>query len=522
MEQKAKCLGALDTKRFAPATVRDEIRRNLIRKLRAGEKLFPGIVGFEESVIPQVVNALLARQDIIFLGLRGQAKTRLCRLLAEFLDEETPAIAGSPLREHPLAPVTERGRERVEREGADLPIEWIPRVARYGEKLATPDVTMADLIGDVDPLKAAHKKLDLSSEDAIHFGIIPRMNRGIFAVNELPDLAPRIQVGLLNILEERDIQIRGFPVRFPLDLVLVFTANPEDYTNRGSIITPLKDRIASQILTHYPRTIEDARSITGAEAYLERGGGLSRVEIPEWMADIIEEVAFRGRDSEYVDQKSGVSARLPIAAREVLVSQVERRLVRDPRAAPVPRVVDLTQLIPAITGKVELVFEGEQEGTLKVARHLVGTACRTVFDRRFPDVMREGSEVERPRGRKGSGGRGAPARPASKRAEEETAETPPEPRNDRYKPILDWFAGGKKLELSDDLDDEAYCKALEAVPGLSVIAGEFLPARSRAERAAVMELVLEGLHQHSLLAKEDVASRASYSDMLGVMLEGMK
>lgn len=399
-------------------------------------------------------------------------------------------IEGSALREHPLEPLTEASRARVKTEGDDLPIEWLTPEDRYGEKLATPDVTMADLIGDVDPLKAAHRKLDLSNEEVMHFGIIPRMNRGIFAVNELPDLAPRIQVGLLNILEERDIQIRGFPVRIPLDVLLVFTANPEDYTNRGSIITPLKDRIASQILTHYPKTIEDAREISKDEAWTERGSELPRVEVPDFIAEIIEQIAFKGRDSEYVDQKSGVSARLPISAHELLVSQVELRMLRKASTSPTPRLVDLAAVLPAITGKVELVYEGEQEGAIQVARHLVGTACCNVFDRHFPDAIREGSDSKL--------------------------------KNDRYKPTLDWFAKGNRLEISDDLDDEAYCTALDKVPGLGDLVKEFLPSKSLLVRAAAMELVLEGLHQHSLLAKEDVMSGAAYSDMLGVMLEGLK
>jgi magnesium chelatase subunit I len=490
MERQPRVLGDLDPAAHPAVSVREEVRRNLIAKLRAGERLFPGVVGFEESVVPQVLNALLARHDIIFLGLRGQAKTRLCRLLVDFLDPEVPVIAGSALREHPLAPVTEASRALVREAGDDLPIEWLPRAARYGEKLATPDVTMADLIGDVDPLKAARRKLDLSDEEVIHFGIIPRTNRGIFAINELPDLAPRIQVGLLNLLEERDLQIRGFPVRFPLDVLMVFTANPEDYTNRGSIITPLKDRIASQILTHYPRSLEDSRTITRGEAWIERGG-LPAVEVPDLLLDIIEEIAFRGRASEYVDQTSGVSARLPIAARELLVSQVERRLVRQPGAKPAARLIDLMQVVPAITGKIELVYEGEQEGALRVARHLIGSACRAVFDRLFPDVIREGSE--------------------------------PQLKSDRYKPVLDWFSGGNRLELSDDLGDPEHLRALEGVPGLTALAAEFLPGLAAPlARAAGMELILEGLHQHSLLAKEDLATGASYSDMLGIMLEGLK
>lgn len=513
MKSKPCRLGELDLERHRPLGVRDEIRKNLIGKIRAGGRLFEGVVGFEDTVVPQVVNALLARHDIIFLGLRGQAKTRLCRLLVELLDEEVPAVVGSPLREHPLAPVLDQTRARIADAGPDLPIEWIPREARYGEKLATPDVTMADLIGDIDPLKAAHRRLDLSDEQVIQFGIIPRTNRGIFAVNELPDLAPRIQVGLLNILEERDIQIRGFPIRFPLDVVLVFTANPEDYTNRGSIITPLKDRIASQILTHYPRTLDVARAITEKESWCSRDDGLPAVRIPEFLLDVLEEIAFSGRQSEYVDQKSGVSARLSIAAREILVSQVERRLIRSPSAEPVPRIVDLMQVAPAVTGKVELVYEGEEEGSLKVTRHLIGVACRKVFDRLFPDAMHDGDDSPAPN---------ASPNAKSQRARQAMKQKPP--RSARYKPVLEWFGQGKRLELSDESSDADHAAALEQVPGLARLVEEFLPssASSRAVRCAAMELVLEGLHQHSLLAKEDLATGASYTDMLNVMLEGLE
>lgn len=465
--------------------MRDELRENLRRKLEAGSNLFPGIVGYEETVLPQLINAILARHDLILLGLRGQAKTRLCRQLQELLDDETPVIPGCPLRSHPLQPLGTFAEQRIAEAGNDLEIEWLPRSARYAEKLATPDVTMADLIGDIDPLKAAHRKLDLSDEEVIHFGIIPRSNRGIFNINELPDLAPRIQVGLLNILEEQDVQIRGFPVRFPLDVVMVFTANPEDYTNRGAIITPLKDRIASQILTHYPRNLDEARVITSSEAWLDRGG---EVTVAPFLADICEEIAFQGRDSEYVDQTSGVSARLPIAARELLVSQIEARALRNEGTAARGRVLDLVQVIPAITGKVELVYEGEQEGPAKVARHLMGNACRVVFDRMFPDVMRDGEDAE---------------------------------QAGHYKPILDWFAAGNQLDLTDALTDKEYELLLSGVPGLADAVREFAPD-SGDDSAALMELVLEGLHQHSMLAKEDLVTGASYSDMLGIMLEGLQ
>ena len=490
MSHQARVLGELDRAAHPYVGVREEIRRNLRSKIQSGEVLFPGIVGFDETVVPQVVNALLAHHDIIFLGLRGQAKTRLCRLIVELLDDAVPVIRGSALREHPLAPLTSASRALVDEAGDDLPIEWLPREARYGEKLATPDVTMADLIGDIDPLKAAHHKLDLADEEVIHFGIVPRTNRGIFAINELPDLAPRIQVGLLNLLEERDLQIRGFPIRIPLDLLMLFTANPEDYTNRGSIITPLKDRIASQILTHYPRSLEDARAISESEATLDRGKDTVDVHVPEFLHDVVEEITFGGRESEYVDQKSGVSARLSIAARELLASQVEQRALRNGGQSAVARLVDLGQLIPAITGKIELVYEGEQEGALQVARHLVGTACRRIFDRHFPDAMQEGSENQ--------------------------------PKSARYKPILDWFSSGNRLDLSDAMSDDEYLSTLEGVPELAALAAEFLPPAAPRERGAGMELVLEGLHQHSLLAKEDLSTGTSYSDMLGILLEGLK
>lgn len=479
----------LDRERFGRVGVRDELRRNLARKLRQGEDLFPGIVGYEESVVPQIVNAILARHDLILLGLRGQAKTRLCRMISSLLDDFIPAIPGCPLRSHPLEPLSAHARSQAESHGEDLPIEWIPRSARYHEKLATPDVSMADLIGDVDPLKAAHERLDLADERVIHYGLIPRSNRGLFTVNELPDLAPRIQVGLLNILEEQDIQIRGFPLRFELDVLLLFTANPEDYTNRGSIITPLKDRIASQILTHYPRSLEDAHSITESEAWTQRDGATTDApRVPTFIRDITEAIAFQGRQSEYVDQTSGVSARLSIAARELLVSQCEQRMLRDQTSRGTARMVDLGLLTPAITGKVELVYEGEQEGTTQVARRLVGNASQMVFDQLFPDVIKEG----------GDGG------------------------SDRYKPVLDWFAEGQRLDLSDRQSDEEYREALEAIPGLSALVDEALPGQDPDDRAAAMELVLEGLHLHSLVAKQDLATGASYTDMLGIMMEGLR
>jgi len=480
-------LGQLDRDRHAPVSVRDEVRRNLLARLRADEELFPGIVGYSESVEPQVVNALLARHDLILLGLRGQAKTRIARMLVALLDEWRPAIAGTPLREHPLEPVTPLGRAIVAEKGDQTPVEWIHRDERYGEKLATPDVTVADLIGDVDPLKAAHRGLDLSDEEVIHFGIVPRTNHGVFCINEIPDLAPRIQVALLNILEERDVQIRGFPLRIPLDVLMVFTANPEDYTNRGAIITPLKDRIASQILTHYPRSVADARAITEDQAWGARDGGLPAVRIPAVVAEAIEQIAFEGRESEYIDQKSGVSARLPIAARELLISQVERRLVRHASDPPVPRLVDCFQLVPSITGKVELVYEGEQEGAVQVAEHLIGAACRRVFDERFPRAIHEGEDYEN--------------------------------HTDAYQEVLAWFAAGDTLDLDDRDDFATHRGKLAAIPRLEKLAADATDGDDPAELALAMELIVEGLHQHNLLSKRNLDTGVVYGDMLRHMME---
>ena len=486
MAKLATTLGALDRDVHAAQSVRDEVRQNLIRAMREQRALFPGIIGYEKTVIPQVINALLAKHDIILLGLRGQAKTRLCRMLTNLLDEFTPVIAGLPLREHPLQPISKAGKAMVAEAGNDLPIEWLHRDERYGEKLATPDVSVADLVGDIDPLKAAHQKLDLSNEEVIHYGIIPRSNRGIFTINEVPDLAPRIQVGLLNLLEEQDIQIRGFPLRLPLDVLMVFTANPEDYTNRGSIITPLKDRIASQITTHYPQDLQAARAITADQAWEDRGAEVPGVDIPDFFGDVVEAIAFRGRDSEFIDQKSGVSARLSIAARELLVSQVEQRLLSTDDAVPVPRILDLFQLTPAITGKVELVYEGEQEGSAKVARHLIGGACRMVFDSIFPQAI----------------------------ADEDDSLS-----DEAYRPILEWFSKGHQIDLTDAMPQAQYASSLLAVPGLKEIVQERLPDLNDDQQLLAMELVLEALYQHSLISKLDVEQGYSYGDMLRSMLE---
>lgn len=476
-----KTLGDLKRAGYRRTSVKDELRANLIRKLRAGEELFPGIIGYERTVIPQIQHALLARHDILLLGLRGQAKSRIVRLLPSLLDDVVPAIAGSDLHDDPFLPITKFARERVAEMGDETPITWIPREARYAEKLATPDTSIADLIGDIDPIKAASRKLTYADEEVIHFGIIPRTHRGIFALNELPDLAPRIQVGMLSIMEEQDVQIRGFSLRLPLDLMMVFTANPEDYTNRGSIITPLKDRIDSQILTHYPRTLDVGMAITAQEAWQQRGGDVS-VHVPHYFREIIEQLAFEARASEYVDQKSGVSARLTRAALEDLISAAERRALLNGETETTVRITDLAAIEPAVTGKVELVYEGEQEGAQNVARLLLGRAVAAIFKRYFPD-------------------------PADKEAGRAA-----------YRPVLAWFSSGKTLDVAPEMPFAAYARALDAVDGLHAVVAEHTQPASPHETASAMEFVLEALHQHSLIGKDRVEHETRYADMMGSVL----
>jgi magnesium chelatase subunit I len=479
--EKPATFGALKAARLSTRPVKQEVRENLIARLSVGTPLFPGIVGYERTVLPGIVNALLAGHDFILLGLRGQAKTRILRGLVTLLDDEIPVVAGSELNDDPFRPISAGARRLVGEAGDDTPIEWLPREARYNEKLATPDVTIADLIGDVDPIKAATRRLTYADPQVIHFGIVPRTNRGIFAINELPDLAPRIQVGLLNILEERDIQIRGFPIRIPLDILMVFSANPEDYTSRGNIITPLKDRISSQILTHYPKEAATALTITRQEAWRERPG--PRVEVPEEAELLIEEIAFAARESELVDQSSGVSARVPIAALELLVSNLERRALATGDEPVYPRLVDIHMLLPAITGKVEMVYEGEQKGAEVVARALIGAAVKKRFAAAYPAVGREVGSPE---------------------------DTGP------FAPIVAWFAAGNSVTLSDEQPFAAYEAELARVPGLTkLVEGR---ASSPQERAFAAEVVLEGLHQHLKLAREDLDSSVSYKEMVKFQL----
>jgi magnesium chelatase subunit I len=487
-------LGALKENGYPDRTTKEEMRRNLLAVLREKKPFMPGIIGYDDTVIPELINAVLSRHDFILLGLRGQAKTRILRGLADLLDPWIPVVKGSEIQDHPYHPQSAHGKRTVAEAGDETEIEWIPRELRYHEKLATPDVTIADLLGDVDPVKAATQKLAFSSLDAVNYGLIPRANRGIFAINELPDLQPRIQVGLLNIMQENDIQIRGFPVRLHLDICLAFTANPEDYTNRGSIITPLKDRIDSQILTHYPRDVKEAETITDQEAWVDREGFTYR--LPGYLRDAVERIAFEARASEYVDQSSGVSARLPITALECIVSNLERRSTMTGETRLVARPSDLLAAVPAITGKIELVYEGEQEGPLKVARYLVGRAVKSIFEERLPAV-----HPRRPR-RKGDE---APA---------------PEPAGP-YRPVMEWFTGARRLELSDGMTGDEALAVLRGVAGLEELARRLEPDGD-AELAAAMEFVLEGLHQSSVLAKEETEARRVFLDMFQTMFSRLE
>ncbi len=497
MTRRPSNLGELKHAKYVVHSVKDEIRNNLIAKLQRKEQLFPGVIGYDDTVIPAIINAILARHDIMLLGLRGQAKTRIVRLFPSLLDEFIPIVAGCEINDNPFRPVCKRCNDLLKEAGDDLPLEWLHRDARLGEKLATPDVTIADLIGDIDPIKAATQRLHYSHEGAIHFGIIPRTNRGIFAINELPDLQPRIQVGLFNIMQEKDIQIRGFNIRIPLDILIVFTANPEDYTNRGNIITPLKDRIDSQIFTHYPRTLEDGIKITEQEALIARGG--RQVIIPHYFKQIVEQVAFEARKSEFVDQKSGVSARLTIASVENLISNAERRAILNNDDCIVPRICDLPHMLPGMTGKIELVFEGEQEGPLKVGKALVGKAVRDIFKRYFPDPLQRKS----PRGAAGERRQG-------------TASDP------EYATVTSWFEAGHRVEISDDMPTRAYFDELDKVAGLRELAKKHMNVGDDniAALASAMEFTLDGLHQFSKIAKDEIDHVVEYKDLVGSIFTG--
>jgi magnesium chelatase subunit I len=506
-------LGELRASGHQIRSVKDEMRANLLAKIARGEQTFPGVHGYERTVIPAIHNAMLSRHDIILLGLRGQAKTRILRSLTSLLDERIPVIEGCEINDSPLQPSCKRCRRLAAEKGDDLPVGWMQRDERYREKLATPDVTVADLIGDVDPIKAANQRLTYADEEVIHYGIIPRTNRGIFAINELPDLAPRIQVALLNILEERDLQIRGFPVRIPMDIVLVFSANPEDYTSRGNIITPLKDRIDSQILTHYPQTVETARRITEQEAWTNRTAPAT-IDVPAYVRDLIENIAFAARQSELVDQSSGVSARLTIAAVELLQSNLERRAALTGDKYVFPRLSDLAMVLPAITGKVEMVYEGEQQGAEVVARRLIGTAVAKLFEQKFPPIERAGQSRER-RYDEDELEDAFAARRVPRKKEPPREEPRKEVKTDPvYEAIASWFADGNKVTLSDELPFAAYFAELKRVPRLAETAAKYVHASRDEELAFWMEMILEGLHQALRLAREDLDSTITFQELM--------
>jgi magnesium chelatase subunit I len=490
---KPTTLGALRASDWRSRSVKDEIRENLIARKREGRPLFPGIVGFDATVVPAIENAILAQHDFILLGLRGQAKSRILRGLSGLLDDWSPAIAGCEINDDPLDPQCKRCRRLLAERGDDLAVVWRAGADRYREKLATPDVTVADLVGDVDPIKAATQRLTYADPEVITYGIVPRTNRGIFAVNELPDLPARIQVAFLDLLEERDLQIRGFPVRLPLDVLVVFSANPEDYTNRGAIITPLKDRIDSQVLTHYPRTLDDSLLITRQEAWSKRQGPVE-VVLPEILEIAVEQAVFEARRSEFVDPASGVSQRATIASLECLVSNAERRGLTTGEPRVQARIADLYAAAPGLIGKLELVYEGEQQGTEAVARRVLGTAIQGAFDERFPAV-------------------------SSSRRNEAAG-----PADEAYRPIIRWFAAGNTVEVSDTTSDAEHREALLAVDGLAVVASRSAleDDPSPEQQTLLMELVLEGLHQHSLIARDDMDGGASFKDMLKDMLAGME
>jgi magnesium chelatase subunit I len=446
--------------KIADRTVKDELRSNLICKIQRGDALFPGILGYDDTVVPQVINAVLSRHNFILLGLRGQAKTRLIRQLTTLLDEYTPYVEGCEIHDNPYRPTCRRCLELIAEQGDEAPIGWLHRDQRYVEKLATPDVTIADMIGDIDPIKAARRGQDISNELTVHYGLLPRANRGIFAINELPDLAGKIQVGLFNIMQEGDVQIKGYPIRLPLDLMLVFTANPEDYTARGKIITPLKDRIGSEIRTHYPAAIEQGIAITEQEAWLERPSPVE-VRVPAYMKEVVEQLAFLAREDKRIDKRSGVSQRLPISALENVVSNAERRALRAKEAVAVPRIVDLYSALPAITGKLELEYEGELKGGDAVAKEIIRTAVGRVYDHYF-----EGANVAQ---------------------------------------IVQWFDLGGSLKLDENVDSSTMVKQLSGIQGLmeKVKALGLTHNEPDPVRASAAEFVLEGLHAHRRISRSE-------------------
>jgi magnesium chelatase subunit I len=476
---KLKTLGELKKSGYRTRPIKDEMRENLRQALINSTDLFKGIKGFEESVIPQLQTAILSRHNIIFLGLRGQAKTKIARLMTALLDEYIPIVKDSELNDDPFHPISRYAIDLITQMGDDTPVSWLHRDDRYAEKLATPDVSVSDLIGDVDPIKAAALKLNYSDERVIHYGLIPRSNRSIFTINELPDLQPRIQVALFNILQEGDIQIRGFRLRLPLDIQFVFTANPEDYTNRGSIVTPLKDRIGSQILTHYPKTVEIASAITAQESRLHPEQKL-KISTHHLLTSLVEQVAFEARLSEYIDQKSGVSARLTISANEIMHSTAERRMLMNREPDATLRISDLYGIIPSITGKVELVYEGETEGITSVAYTLIGKAIRNVFVKYFPDPEKaKKSKMTNP-----------------------------------YSEIINWFSEGNEIDLMNNASRAVYEKSLKSVPALMTLVKKYVPKLPVSELYLYMEFVLHGLAEYSQLSKKNLETGTRFNDLM--------
>ncbi len=459
--------------RTASISVKNEMRRNLLRAIEKDEPLFPGVHGYEDTVIPQIVNALLSRHNFILLGLRGQAKSRILRGLVQLLDAEIPVVAGCEINDDPLRPICRACRERIAAEGDNTPIAWMPRDQRFVEKLATPDVTIADIIGDVDPIRAARGGRDLSDELTIHYGLLPRANRGIFAINELPDLAGKIQVGLFNIMQEGDIQIKGYPLRLPLDIqikgyplrlpldvLLVFTANPEDYTARGKIITPLKDRLGAEVRTHYPSTLEEGMTITQQEAWVGRDSG-RKIEVPDYLREVVEEIAFQAREDKRVDRRSGVSQRLPITTLESIVSNAEQRAARIGEKNSVARVADIYAALPAITGKLELEYEGELKGADTIARELIRTAVGRVFSKHFPEV--------------------------------------------NFQPVIQWFELGGELKLPELASTAERCAQLSKIQGLLENIGRLgvTDRKDAGATAAAAEMILEGLWAHRRIGRSE-------------------
>ncbi len=484
--EKLKTLGGLKNNGYKSIAVKDELRKNLIQKLKENINVFEGVWGYENTVIPALETAILSRHNINLLGLRGQAKTRLARLMVNLLDEYMPIITGSEINDDPLKPLSRFALDMIAEKGDDTPISWVHRNDRFFEKLATPDVTVSDLIGDIDPIKAANLKLSYADDRVIHFGMIPRANRCIFVINELPDLQARIQVSLFNILQEGDIQIRGFKLRLPLDLQFIFTANPEDYTNRGSIVTPLKDRIGSQILTHYPENIEISQKITEQEANILQSQA-EHIFVPDLAKKLLEQISFEARKSEYVDIKSGISARMSITALENLMSTAERRSIFNSEKNTAIRLSDFMGIIPAIIGKIELVYEGEQEGAATIAQTLLGSAVKTLFIEYFPEIQK---------------------------LEHKDEVTP-------YDKIIEWFFDQSNFELLDDMKEDIYKKELDKIIPLNALIEKYQPNIPSSDRYFLKEFVLWGLVEFKKLNKKRFIKGYQFKDLYGSFINSL-